>query len=173
MKTIEKCGVISWLINYKKIKKEYIESQYKNKNDVIYLRNKFNDVKTLLDSEIENLNIIIDKKEDKINYLEQMLSLKSNKNLKLENLIQDRNKEIQDLHYELSKLNLKLDNIKSSFLNLRGKSGALTKELNKLKEEHEKSKKKIEFLKTKIPKKTIEDYKAYEYSLHEVLKRNK
>ena len=149
MKDIHEIGVISWLINYKKIKKDYIELQDKSKNEIEYLRKKFNDVKTILDSEIENLNIINNEKDDIIKYLEKLLSLKSNKNLELDNLIQDRNKEIQELHHELSKLNLKIENLKNSIINLRGKSGGLTKELNKLKDEHEKSKKKIEFLKNK------------------------
>ena len=82
MKDLEEIGVISWLINYKKIKKDYVELQDKSKNEIEYLRKKFNDVKTILDSEIENLNIINNEKDDKIKYLEKLISLKSNKNFK-------------------------------------------------------------------------------------------
>ena len=41
MKDLEEIGVISWLINYKKIKKDYVELQDKSKNEIEYLRKRY------------------------------------------------------------------------------------------------------------------------------------
>lgn len=169
-------GVISWLINFKNLREEYYEMlDYSDKSriDLEHIKKENKKVKDVLEAEIENLNIELKNKSTKIKELESLLSDKANRNLVLENAIQDRNKEIQELHHDLAKTTLKLENKRAAFIKARGTSGAYKKEVNKLREELEKVKKKIEFLKKKVPKKTLEDIKAYEYGLYEVLKRRK
>lgn len=171
-----KMGVISWLINFKTLREEYYEMlDYSDKSriDLEHLKKESKKVKDVLEAEIENLNIELENKNNKIKDLESLLSARTNRNLVLENAMQDRNKEIQELHHDLAKITLKLENKRAAFIKIRGTSGAYKKEVNKLREELEKAKKKIEFLKKKVPKKTLEDLKAYEYGLHEVLKRRK
>ena len=73
----------------------------------------------------------------------------------------------------ISKVNLKLDKKIKSFNKLRGSIGGYQKELNKLREEFSISKKKIAFLQNQIPRKTLEEIKAYDYGRREVLKRSK
>lgn len=171
-----KMGVISWLINYKSLRDEYydlLDTADKSKLDVENVKKETKRLKDVLEAEIENLNIELENKNNKIKDLESLLSARTNRNLVLENVMQDRNKEIQELHHDLAKTTLKLENKRAAFIKVRGTSGAYKKEINKLREELEKAKKKIEFLKKKVPKKTLEDLKAYEYGLHEVLKRRK
>ena len=114
-----------------------------------------------------------EKYEANINKLQNLLVDKTQRVYDLENAIADRNKEIQELHYELSKIKLKLDKKIKAFNKVRGSIGGYQKQINKLRKELELSKNKINFLETRVPKKSFEDLKAYEFGRREVLRRNK
>lgn len=162
-------GVISWLINFKTLREEYYEMlDYSDKNriDLEHLKKESKKVKDVLEAEIENLNIELENKNNKIKDLESLLSARTNRNLVLENVMQDRNKEIQGLRKELSDIVVKLDDLKSSFNKVRGEIGGLKKENNKLKSANE-------FLKTNRRSPNKEEILAYEYGQREVLRRNK
>ena len=93
-------GVISWLINFKTLREEYYEMlDYSDKNriDLEHFKKESKKVKDVLEAEIENLNIELENKNNKIKDLESLLSARTNRNLVLENAMQDRNKEIQEL----------------------------------------------------------------------------
>ena len=95
----EKMGVISWLINFKSLREEYFEmlsDSQKSKMDVENAIKESKKVRDVLEAEIENLNIELER-------IKNQLSSKSQRVYDLENAIQERNKEIQELHYELSK----------------------------------------------------------------------
>lgn len=162
-------GVISWLINFKSLREEYFEmlsDSEKSKMDVEHAKKESKKVRDVLEAEIENLNI-------ELKRIKNQLSSKSQRVYDLENAIQERNKEIQELHYELSRKNLQLDKKIKAFNKVRGAVGGYQKQINKLCKELELSKNKINFLETRVPKKSFEDLKAYEFGRREVLRRNK
>lgn len=165
----EKMGVISWLINFRSLREEYFEmlsDSEKSKMDVENAIKESKKVRDVLEAEIENLNI-------ELKRVKNQLSSKSQRVYDLENAIADRNKEIQELHYELSRKNLQLDKKIKAFNKVRGSVGGYQKQINKLCKELNLSKNKIDFLETRVPKKSFEDLKAYEFGRREVLRRNK
>ena len=165
----EKMGVISWLINFRSLREEYYEmlsDSQKSKMDVENAIKESKKVRDVLEAEIENLNI-------ELKRIKNQLSSKSQRVYDLEIAIQERNKEIQELHYELSKKNLQLDKKIKAFNKVRGSVGGYQKQINKLCKELNLSKNKIDFLETRVPKKSFEDLKAYEFGRREVLRRNK
>ena len=165
----EKMGVISWLFNFKSLREEYFEmlsDSEKSKMDVENAIKESKKVRDVLEAEIENLNI-------ELKRIKNQLSSKSQRVYDLEIAIQERNKEIQELHYELSKKNLQLDKKIKAFNKVRGSVGGYQKQINKLCKELNLSKNKIDFLETRVPKKSFEDLKAYEFGRREVLRRNK
>ena len=162
-------GVISWLINFKSLREEYFEmlsDSEKSKMDVEHAKKESKKVRDVLEAEIENLNI-------ELKRIKNQLSSKSQRVYDLEIAIQERNKEIQELHHELSKKNLQLDKKIKAFNKVRGAVGGYQKQINKLCKELNLSKNKIDFLETRVPKKSFEDLKAYEFGRREVLRRNK
>lgn len=165
----EKMGVISWLINFKSLREEYFEmlsDSEKSKMDVENAIKESKKVRDVLEAEIENLNI-------ELKRIKNQLSSKSQRVYDLENAIQERNKEIQELHYELSRKNLQLDKKIKAFNKVRGSVGGYQKQINKLCKELDLSKNKIIFLEKRVPKKSLEELKAYEFGRREVLRRNK
>lgn len=165
----EKMGVISWLINFKSLREEYFEmlsDSEKSKMDVENAIKESKKVRDVLEAEIENLNI-------ELKRVKNQLSSKSQRVYDLENAIADRNKEIQELHYELSRKNLQLDKKIKAFNKVRGAVGGYQKQINKLCKELDLSKNKIIFLEKRVPKKSFEELKAYEFVRREVLRRNK
>ena len=165
----EKMGVISWLINFRTLREEYFEmlsDSEKSKMDVENAIKESKKVRDVLEAEIENLNIELER-------IKNQLSSKSQRLYDLENAIADRNKEIQELHYELSKKNLQLDKKIKAFNKVRGAVGGYQKQINKLCKELDLSKNKIIFLEKRVPKKSFEELKAYEFGRREVLRRNK
>lgn len=162
-------GVISWLINFKSLREEYFEmlsDSEKSKMDVENAKKESKKVRDVLEAEIENLNI-------ELKRIKNQLSSKSQRVYDLENAIQERNKEIQELHYELSRKNLQLDKKIKAFNKVRGSVGGYQKQINKLCKELDLSKNKIIFLEKRVPKKSFEELKAYEFGRREVLRRNK
>lgn len=162
-------GVISWLINYKSLRDEYydlLDTAAKSKRDVEKALKEAKKLKDVLESEIENLNIDLERKKAKIKTLEDMITIKSNRILVLETTVKNRNEEIQGLRKELSDIVVKLDDLQSSFNKVRGEIGGLKKENNKLKSANE-------FLKTNRRSPNKEEILAYEYGQREVLRRNK
>ena len=165
----EKMGVISWLINFRTLREEYFEmlsDSEKSKMDVENAIKESKKVRDVLEAEIENLNI-------ELKRIKNQLSSKSQRVYDLENAIQERNKEIQELHYELSRKNLQLDKKIKAFNKVRGSVGGYQKQINKLCKELDLSKNKIIFLEKRVPKKSLEELKAYEFGRREVLRRNK
>lgn len=165
----EKMGVISWLFNFKSLREEYFEmlsDSEKSKMDVENAIKESKKVRDVLEAEIENLNI-------ELKRVKNQLSSKSQRVYDLENAIANRNKEIQELHYELSRKNLQLDKKIKAFNKVRGSIGGYQKQINKLCKELDLSKNKIIFLEKRVPKKSFEDLKAYEFGRREVLRRNK
>ena len=165
----EKMGVISWLLNFRSLREEYFEmlsDSEKSKMDVEHAKKESKKVRDVLEAEIENLNI-------ELKRIKNQLSSKSQRVYDLENAIADRNKEIQELHYELSRKNLQLDKKIKAFNKVRGSVGGYQKQINKLCKELNLSKNKIDFLETRVPKKSFEELKAYEFGRREVLRRNK
>ncbi len=164
-----KMGVISWLINYKSLRDEYydlLDTADKSKLDVENVKKETKRLKDVLEAEIENLNIDLERKQAKIKTLEDMITIKSNRILVLETTVKNRNEEIQGLRKELSDIVVKLDDLQSSFNKVRGEIGGLKKENNKLKSANE-------FLKTNRRSSNKEEILAYEYGQREVLRRNK
>ena len=164
-----KMGVISWLINYKSLRDEYydlLDTADKSKLDVENVKKETKRLKDVLEAEIENLNIDLERKKAKIKTLEDMITIKSNRILVLETTVKNRNEEIQGLRKELSDIVVKLDDLQSSFNKVRGEIGGLKKEKNKLKSANE-------FLKTNRRSPNKEEILAYEYGQREVLRRNK
>ena len=164
-----KMGVISWLINYKSLRDEYydlLDTADKSKLDVENVKKETKRLKDVLEAEIENLNIDIERKKAKIKTLEDMITIKSNRILVLETTVKNRNEEIQGLRKELSDIVVKLDDLQSSFNKVRGEIGGLKKENNKLKSANE-------FLKTNRRAPNKEEILAYEDGQREVLRRNK
>ncbi len=164
-----KMGVISWLINYKSLRDEYydlLDTADKSKLDVENVKKETKRLKDVLEAEIENLNIDLERKKTKIKTLEDMITIKSNRILVLETTVKNRNEEIQGLRKELSDIVVKLDDLQSSFNKVRGEIGGLKKENNKLKSANE-------FLKTNRRSPNKEEILAYEYGQREVLRRNK
>lgn len=165
----EKMGVISWLINFKSLREEYYEmlsDSEKSKMDVENAIKECKKARDVLEAEIENLNI-------ELKRIKNQLSSKSQRLYDLEIAIQERNKEIQELHHELSKKNLQLDKKIKAFNKVRGAVGGYQKQINKLCKELDLSKNKIIFLEKRVPKKSFEELKAYEFGRREVLRRNK
>lgn len=165
----EKMGVISWLFNFKSLREEYFEmlsDSEKSKMDVENAIKETKKVRDVLEAEIENLNIELKRTKNQ-------LSSKSQRVYDLENAVQERNKEIQELHYELSRKNLQLDKKIKAFNKVRGAVGGYQKQINKLCKELDLFKNKIDFLEKRVPKKSFEDLKAYEFGRREVLRRNK
>lgn len=164
-----KMGVISWLINYKSLRDEYydlLDTADKSKLDVENVKKETKRLKDVLEAEIENLNIDLERKKEKIKTLEDMITIKSNRILVLETTVKNRNEEIQGLRKELSDIVVKLDDLQSSFNKVRGEIGGLKKENNKLKSANE-------FLKTNRRSPNKEEILAYEYGRREVLRKNK
>lgn len=164
-----KMGVISWLINYKSLRDEYydlLDTADKSKLDVENVKKETKRLKDVLEAEIENLNIDLERKKAKIKTLEDMITIKSNRILVLETTVKNRNEEIQGLRKELSDIVVKLDDLQSSFNKVRGEIGGLKKENNKLKSANE-------FLKTNRRSPNKEEILAYEYGRREVLRKNK
>lgn len=162
-------GVISWLFNFKSLREEYLEmlsDSEKSKMDVEHAIKESKKVRDVLEAEIENLNIELER-------IKNQLSSKSQRVYNLENAIQERNKEIQELHHELSRKNLQLDKKIKAFNKVRGAVGGYQKQINKLCKELDLSKNKIIFLEKRVPKKSFEELKAYEFGRREVLRRNK
>ena len=162
-------GVISWLLNFRSLREEYFEmlsDSEKSKMDVEHAKKESKKVRDVLEAEIENLNI-------ELKRIKNQLSSKSQRVYDLENAIQERNKEIQELHYELSRKNLQLDKKIKAFNKVRGSVGGYQKQINKLCKELDLSKNKIIFLEKRVPKKSLEELKAYEFGRREVLRRNK
>ena len=162
-------GVISWLINFRTLREEYFEmlsDSEKSKMDVEHAKKESKKVRDVLEAEIENLNIELER-------IKNQLSSKSQRLYDLEIAIQERNKEIQELHHELSKKNLQLDKKIKAFNKVRGAVGGYQKQINKLCKELDLSKNKIIFLEKRVPKKSFEELKAYEFGRREVLRRNK
>lgn len=85
-----KINFIKWILNYKRLNKDYIELlEYQRKclNDVKFLRKRLNNLKTLFNKELNNLNKIIKNKDEEINKLHEIISIKSKDlNKILENL---------------------------------------------------------------------------------------
>lgn len=169
MKKEFKLGYLDWIINKQRYINLYFEKQ--NKVQELILQNK------KLEEQLTSATSEFLTKEEKykatIEDLQKQLIDKSNRVLVLDQAISDRNKEIQELHYELSKITLKLDKKVKAFNKIRGSIGGYQKELNKLREEFSLAKKKIAFLQNKVPRKTLEEIKAYDYGRREVLKRSK
>ena len=169
MKKEFKLGYLDWIINKQRYINLYFEKQ--NKVQELILQNK------KLEEQLTSATSEFLTKEEKykatIEDLQKQLIDKSNRVLVLDQAISDRNKEIQELHYELSKITLKLDKKVKAFNKIRGSIGGYQKELNKLREEFSIAKKKIAFLQSKMPRKTLEEIKAYDYGRREVLKRSK
>ena len=162
-------GVTSWLINFRTLREEYFETlsdSEKSKMDVENAKKESKKVRDVLEGEIENLNIELKRTKNR-------LASKSQRVYDLEISTQERNKEIQELHYELSRKNLQLDKKIKAFNKIRGAVGGYQKQINKLCKELELSKNKINFLETRVPKKSFEELKAYEFGRREVLRRNK
>ena len=165
MKKEFKLGYLDWIINKQRYINLYFEKQ--NKVQELILQNK------KLEEQLTSATSEFLTKEEKykatIEDLQKQLIDKSNRVLVLDQAISDRNKEIQELHYELSKITLKLDKKVKAFNKIRGSIGGYQKELNKLREEFSIAKKKIAFLQSKMPRKTLEEIKAYDYGRREVL----
>lgn len=92
-----KMGVISWLINYKSLRDEYydlLDTADKSKLDVENVKKETKRLKDVLEAEIENLNIDLERKKAKIKTLEDMITIKSNRILVLETTVKNRNEEI-------------------------------------------------------------------------------
>lgn len=168
-KTNFKVGFWDWIINKQRYINLYFEKQ--DKVQELILQNK------KLEEQLTSATSEFLTKEEKykatIEDLQKHLTDKSNRVSGLDKAVADRNKEIQELHYELSKVNLKLDKKIKAFNKIRGSIGGYQKELNKLREEFSLAKKKISFLKDKVPRKTLEEIKAYDYGRREILKRSK
>ncbi|MBQ8473159.1 MAG: hypothetical protein IJ501_06620 [Bacilli bacterium] len=169
MKKEFKLGFWDWNLNKKRYINLYFEKQ--DKVQELILQNK--ELENDLTSATSEFLAKKEKYKSTIEDLQKQLIDKSNRVLVLDQAVSDRNKEIQELHYELSNINLRLDKKIKAFNKIRGSIGGYQKELNKLREEFSLAKKKISFLKDKVPRKTLEEIKAYDYGRREVLKRSK
>ena len=169
MKKEFKIGVLDWILNKQRYINLYFEKQ--DKVQELLLQNR--ELEEELTSATNSFLRQKEKSKATIENLQKQLTDKSNRVLVLDKTVVDRTKEIQELRFELSKVNLKLDKKIKSFNKLRGSIGGYQKELNKLREEFSIAKKKIAFLQNQIPKKTLEEIKAYDYGRREVLKRSK
>ena len=169
MKKGFKIGVLDLIINRQKYIDLYFEKQDKVQELILQKRELEND----LTSATSEFLAKKEKYKSTIEDLQKQLIDKSNRVLVLDQAVSDRNKEIQELHFELSRITLKLDKKIKAFNKLRGSIGGYQKELNKLRKEFSLAKKKVEFLQSKIPRKTLEEIKAYDYGRREILKRNK
>lgn len=169
MKKEFKLGYLDWILNKQRYIDLYFEKQDKVQELILQKRELEEDLtKATSDFLAEK-----EKMKAKIDNLQKQLTDKSNRVIELDKAVANRNKEIQELHYELSRVTLKLDKKIKAFNKIRGSIGGYQKELNKLRKEFSFAKKKIAFLQSKIPKKTLEEIKAYDYGRREVLKRNK
>lgn len=169
MKKEFKIGVLDWILNKQRYINLYFEKQDKVQELILQKRELEEDLtKATSDFLAEK-----EKMKAKIDNLQKQLTDKSNRVLELDKAVANRNKEIQELHYELSKITLNLDKKIKAFNKIRGSIGGYQKELNKLRKEFSIAKKKIAFLQSKMPRKTLEEIKAYDYGRREVLKRNK
>jgi chromosome segregation ATPase len=164
-----KLGYLDWILN----KQRYINLYFEKQDRVQELLLQNSELEEQLTSATNSFLRQKEKSKATIENLQKQLTDKSNRVLVLDKTVVDRNKEIQELHYELSKVNLKLDKKIKAFNKIRGSIGGYQKELNKLREEFSLAKKKISFLKDKVPRKTLEEIKAYDYGRREILKRSK
>lgn len=169
MKKEFKLGYLDWILN----KQRYINLYFEKQDKVQELILKNRDLEEQLTSATSEFLSKDEKNKSTIEDLQKRLIEKSNRVSVLDKAVVNRNKEIQELHYELSKITLKLDKKVKAFNKIRGSIGGYQKELNKLREEFSLAKKKIAFLQNKVPRKTLEEIKAYDYGRREVLKRSK
>ena len=169
MKKEFKLGYLDWILNKQRYINLYFEKQ--DKVQELILQNK--ELENDLTSATSEFLAKKEKYESTIEDLQKQLINKSNRVIELDKAVANRNKEIQELHYELSKITLNLDKKIKAFNKIRGSIGGYQKELNKLRKEFSVAKKKIAFLQSKIPRKSLEEIKAYDYGRREVLKRSK
>lgn len=152
----------------------HIEDEFKNRltqEQLKYnnLSSKYIDKKNKLSVVEQELN------ESNLKYQEELhefmdLSFKFDE-LKEQGVIKD--KEIHNFENLIRRLEKKVEFRDIRINELRDIVKDLRKEEIKLRNELKKSKDVIKFLKSKLPKKTLEEIKAYEYSYKEVLKRSK
>lgn len=173
VKDKNKIGVFEWIFNYKKYSDDYITLSRTLESTIKEFENK----KETVDKKLKQAEQDYMQKETKLNLkiknIQEELTKKANRELVLDKAVAERNKQIEELHYDMSKVVLKLDEKEKSFNKLRGSVGGYQKEINKLRNELCLAKKKITFLQNKVPRKTLEEIKAYDYGRREVLKRKK
>lgn len=169
MKKEFKIGVLDWILN----KQRYIDLYFEKQDKVQELLLQKRELEEQLTSATGEFLTKKEKYKSTIEDLQKQLTDKSNRVLELDKAVANRNKEIQELHYELSRVTLNLDKKIKAFNKIRGSIGGYQKELNKLRKEFSVAKKKIAFLQSKIPRKTLEEIKVYDYGRREVLKRSR
>ena len=146
--------------------------------------------KELMDYRKDYDREVLDFKKEK-ERLNNKLELKKNEYCKLEDkckYLEEQNKTLYIFKdKQEQEFKEKLQSKQKTINKLRGQFGGTRAENNKLKKENKelvtnlvlareeliKTKNRNKFLESKIPKKTLEDIKAYEYNRKEVLKRSK
>lgn len=174
---------LDFIIHWKRNKQEMEDFDLERLNH----RKEFEYYQLQRKKEYDELLKKCDSYENKLSKLETNIITKSNRIMVLEERLQDVNNQYIGAFHNYTETNVELTKLQESFNKLRGKIGGIQKENNKLKiennelttklvsarEELLKTKNKNKFLESKLPRKTLEEIKAYDYGFKEVLKRSK